>query len=107
MTDRTLMFMLWGGGCVIVFSIVFSKRWLNYRRHRRDRRKSVRRDVRKDVVSGFALFLSALGSAAAVGFVLLGEAGSTPRSFALALALGAFFGAGIIMATEEDANGTA
>jgi hypothetical protein len=76
-----------------------------YKLHRRDRRRMVRADVRRDLLSGVALFLAALGSAAATAFVLLGPAGTGPRSFATALALGAFVGALFIMATEEDVNG--
>lgn len=105
MNDRLPLLLVWGGGIIVAFGIVLFKRIRTLRRHRNDRRKAVRRDVRRDVISGFALFLAALGAAGAVAFVLLGEAGSGPRTFALGLALGGFLGAGIVMATEEDANG--
>ena len=105
--ERLFVYLLWGFGTVLIFGVVLFRRWLRFQHHRRDRRKAVRRDVRKDMMSGGALFLTALGAAAGIAFVLFGEAGSGPRSFAIALALGAFTGAGLVMATEEDANGEA
>ena len=107
MSDRWIVYLLWGGGTVLIFGVVLFRRWSRFQHHRRDRRKAVRRDVRKDMMSGTALFLTALGSAAGIAFVLFGEAGSGLRGFAVALALGAFFGALLVMATEEDANGEA
>lgn len=99
---RLAIFMLWGGGTVITFGLVLWKRWERFRLHRRDRRRIVRISVRHDVISAVALFLTAFGAAASIFMILFGEAGSTPRSFALALALGAFLGAGLVMLSEDD-----
>ena len=105
MTDRFAIYLVWGIGTILVYAVVLVRRWLRFQRHRYDRRKAVRRDVRKDVMAGAGLFLTALGSGLAVAFVLFGEPGSGPRSFMIALALGAFTGAGLVMVSEEDANG--
>lgn len=102
---RLAVLLLWGGGVVILGAIVLVKRWRRFTRHRNDRRRSVRADVRRDVLSGFALFLAAFGSAVATALVLFGEPGTSFRGFFTALALGAFVGALFVMATEEDANG--
>ena len=104
---RIAFYILWGGGVLIASVVVLTKRWSRFQNHRNDRRRAVRRDVRKDVMSGVALFLTALGASLAIAFVMFGEAGSGLRGFAVALALGAFFGALLVMATEEDANGEA
>lgn len=101
------VFLIWGGGTTVVFTIVFLRRMRNFRRHRHDRRQAVRRDVRRDVVSGFALMLTAVGATLATAFILFGAAGSGPRSFMIALALGAFTGAGFVMASEEDTDARA
>ena len=63
--------------------------------------------MRKDVVAGAALELTAIGSALSIALVLFGQIGADYRGFFVALALGAFFGAGVVMASEEDANGEA
>jgi uncharacterized membrane protein YbhN (UPF0104 family) len=100
--DTRLAFLfVWGGGTVLTYTIVLLQRVRNWRHHRYDRRSSERAQSIRDVVSGFALFLAALGAAASIMFLLFGEAGSGPRVAAVALALGAFFGAGLVMASEE------
>jgi hypothetical protein len=99
---RLAIFMLWGGGTVITFGMLLVRRWHRFQVHRSDRRRIVRVSVRHDVLSAVALFLTAFGSAASIFMILFGEAGSTPRSFALALALGAFLGAGLVMLSEDD-----
>lgn len=104
---RILILLLWGGGCVLLAARLLSRRVHRFRVHRNDRRKAIRRGVRRDVLSGLALLLTALGSAFATALVLFGQAGSGPRGFATAIALGAFVGALFIMATEEDVNGEA
>ena len=101
---RLAIFMLWGGGTVITFGMLLVKRWHRFQVHRSDRRRIVRIAVRHDVLSAVALFLTAFGSAASIFMILFGEAGSTPRSFALALALGAFLGAGLVMLSEDDVD---
>lgn len=104
---RIAVLLLWGGGTVIAYSVVLVKRWRRFSHHRFDRRRAVRADVRKDVVAGAALELTAVGSAFSIALVLFGQPGADFRGFFIALALGAFFGAGLVMASEEDANGEA
>ena len=96
MTDidtRVLTLFVWGVGTVAIYVVVLAQRLMAYWRHN-DRRS------RRDLLEGFALFLVALGAGSAVGFVLFGEAGATPRGIATAVALGAFTGAGLVMASE-------
>ena len=104
---RIFSFLVWGLGVIIVSAIVLLKRWRRFVNHRYDRRKSVRAEVRKDVMAGVALFLTSLGAGGATTLVLFGEPGTTLRTFFIALALGAFFGSLVVMATEEDSNGDA
>ena len=102
---RLAAFLVWGTGTLVIYAVVFVRRFHRFVVHRRDRRRRVRRDVRQDVMSGFALLMVSFGSAAATALVLFGETGSSLRGFFVALALGAFTGAGLVMLTEEDANG--
>lgn len=102
---RLAILFIWGGGVVFLAGLVLYQRVVKFRRHRDDRRKSVRSDVRRDLMSGAALFLTAIGASAAIVFVLFGPAGSGPRQFAIALALGGFVGVLVVMATEEDVTG--
>lgn len=107
MTDRLFIFLVWGVGVLVVSIIVLVRRWRRFVHHRYDRRRSVRAEVRRDVMAGVALFLTALGASGATTLVLFGEAGTSARTFFIALALGAFFGSLLVMATEEDSNGEA
>ena len=96
MTDidtRVLTLIIWGVGTVAIYGIVLAQRFMAYRHHRDPR-------SRRELLEGFALFLVALGAASAIGFVLFGDAGDTPRGIATAIALGAFTGAGWVMASE-------
>lgn len=103
---RLVALILWGGGTVVVFTVVLVKRWRRFMRHRWDRRRAVRKEVRRDVMSSAALELTAVGSAGAIALVLSGQSADF-RGFFIALALGAFLGAGLVMASEEDAAGEA
>lgn len=96
---RVAVLLLWGGGTVLVYAIVLGQRIASWRVHR-DRR------ARRDVMSGFALFLTALGSGAAVAFVLFGDAGQGARGVATAVALGAFTGAGLVLVSEDATDET-
>jgi hypothetical protein len=104
---RIAVFLLWGVGTVVVYSVVLSVRIQRWRRHKYDRRSAERAEASRNLIAGFALWLTAFCSGAGVALVLFGEAGTGLRSFAVAIALGAFTGAGLIMASEdrEDANG--
>lgn len=90
MEARFLSFLVWGVGTVLVYLAVLVlvvRQWHDHKDAR----------SRREVMSAGALFLTALGSAAAITLVLFGEAGTGPRSFAIAVALGCFTGAGIVM----------
>jgi hypothetical protein len=100
---RLALYFLWGGGVVVVFSVALWRRMRTYRRFRFDRRSGLRLLVRTRVVTGFALWMCAVGASFAIFMVLFGEAGSTPRTFSLAVAMGSLLGAGWVMATEDEA----
>ena len=88
--ERFVVFFGWGVSSVLVWGGVLFGAYRSWTRHR-DRRSL------REVLSVAALFVTAAGSTIAVFGVLFGESGSTPRQFALALALGMFLGAGIVM----------
>jgi hypothetical protein len=88
-------YLIWGVGTVIVYSIVL------WRAHRSWKRLPDRR-ARRDLIASFALFLTALASFLAITAVLFGTPGSGLRGFAVAMALGGFFGAGLILASPTE-----
>lgn len=91
---RLIVLLVWGGGTVLAYGRVLLNRTRAYRLHRDSR-------ARRDLASGIALFLTALCSGLSIAFVLFGPAGGGARAFAVAVALGAFFAAGIVMASEK------
>ena len=93
MESRLLFYGVWGVGVLVAFFTVVVCRAYVWN-HRHDKRSF------RELLEGAAFALVALGaSAATAAFALFPEA-STLRGFLTALALGAFFGAGIIMATD-------
>lgn len=94
---RFVAFALWGIASTVVWGMVLTDAIGEFREYR-DRRS--KRQLLRDA----ALFVTAAGSTLAVIGVLFGEAGTTPRGLALAAALGAFLGAGIV--TLSLARGT-
>lgn len=96
---RVIVSLAWGGGVVWLYGSVLRIRLVADRAHR-DRR------TRRDLSSGIALFLTALGSCAAIILALAGADGVGMRGFATALALGAFLGAGWIMRSEAKTEAT-
>lgn len=92
-SSRLLFFGIWGVGTLVVYGIVIVYRWKIWRHHH-DRRSL------RDFLEGFALWLVAFGASAATAAVLLAPDVSTVRGFLNSLALGAFFGAGILMASD-------
>lgn len=102
--SRTLIFLIWGLGTLVVYAIALGQGIVAWRIHRRDRRVAARREARREVIIRFAGFLAAFGAASAVFLVLLGEPGTGIRTFALTLALGGFLGLGIIWVTEGIPN---
>lgn len=92
-SSRLIYFGVWGVGVVITFSIVVFARWRIWRHHR-DRRSF------RDLLEGVALWIVAAAAAFAVASVLWFPDVSSLRGALNALALGAFFGAGIVMASD-------
>lgn len=93
-SSRVVFYGVFGVGVVVVYCAVVALRWRIWWR-RRDRRSF------RDFLEGFALWLVAFGASAAVASVLLYPDASTIRGFLNSLALGAFFGAGVIMAGDS------
>jgi len=92
--SRWLAFAVWGVGTVLVYGFVLIKRRRTWRLHH-DIRSS------RDLVEASALFGVAVSAAISVFMVLFGEAGTGIRPFLVAMSLGCFTGAGIVMATER------
>lgn len=91
---RLVAYLLWGLGTVAVYGVVLRGRWHSFRSHHDAR-------SRRELLAGISLFLTALCAGMATWVVLFGEVGSSARSWFVAFALGAFTGAGIVMATER------
>lgn len=90
---RLAVLFVWGGGTVIAYGAVLARRIHAYRIHHDTR--SIR-----ELLAGVGLFLTALASCLAMVVVLFGDSGTSIRGHLVALALGAFFGSGLIMASE-------
>ena len=94
---RLIAYVVWGIGTTLVYFIVLDTRYRAYLR-RHDARS------RRELQAGFGLFLTALAANLAILLVLFGEETANARGFLSALALGAFFATGIILATERAAR---
>lgn len=90
---RLAVLFVWGGGTVGAYGSVLWRRMHAFQVHHDTR-------SRRELLAGFGLFLTALCAALAVVVVLFGEAGTGIRGWFSAIALGAFFGAGLVMASE-------
>lgn len=95
--SRFLIFLVWGIGTVLVYSIVLRDRWRSWRLHH-DRR------ARRDLLTSVGLFLTALAAAGSIAFVLFGPVGAGIRGLFVALSLGAFFATGLVMATTPSTD---
>jgi hypothetical protein len=91
------MLLVWGGGTVVAYGTVFLHRLRSWHVHR-DTRST------RELVSSFGLLLTALSAALAIGVVLLGPEGTGIRGWFVAVALGGFFAAGIVMASETKSD---
>ena len=91
---RWIAYVIWGIGTLVVYSIVAIKR---YRANKLHHDKRSRRELEKAV----ALWVVAFGAFLAITLILFGEAGTGVRGVVVAVCLGAFFSAGVIMAGEE------
>lgn len=94
---RLVMLLVWGGGTVAAYGTVFLHRLRSWHLHRDIR-------SRRELISAFGLLLTAGCSALATGFVLLGPVGTGIRGWFVAIALGAFLAAGIVMASETKSD---
>ena len=92
--SRLLFYGAWGAGVVVLFSIVLIRRIRGHRRHH-DRRSF------RDVLEAVGLWLVSFAASAAVASLVFYPEGATFRGLLNAVALGAFLGVGVIMATEE------
>ena len=89
---RWFVYAVWGVGSVVVWALVVSDAYGQWKLRRDQRSK-------RELLAATGLFFTALGAAASIALVLFGEPGSAPRTFALAFALGMFPGAGIVILT--------
>jgi hypothetical protein len=94
---RLVMLLVWGGGTVVAYGTVFLHRLRSWHVHRDTR-------SRRELIASFGLLLTALSAALAIGVVLLGPEGTGIRGWFVALALGGFFAAGIVMASETKSD---
>lgn len=105
-SGRLIVYALWAFGCVVVWGRVFLNTSREYRslpHHERrittpieTRIETVRAKAFREVVSDFALMLVGLFAAISLLTLIFGQEIPGLRGFALALALGAFLGAGIV-----------
>lgn len=92
--NRFVFLAIWGFGVVFVYGRVLR------RRHRRWDRDRTARSYR-DLLGAVGLFIVAVASGASIVTILFGPTGTGIRGFAVALALGAFVAAGLVMDDEE------
>ena len=98
--SRLIIYAVWATGSVLVWGRVFSDDVGDYIEARRvtvrDRRAHSAIQI---LLADFALLLVAIASAISILTLVIGQDMPGLRGFALALALGAFFGAGLVKAT--------
>ena len=94
MEARLVFYLIWGVGVFVVYSIVLARRRQVHAVHH-DKRS------RRDLAEAFGLWLVALAASMAVATVLFEPLRGTISGLLTSIALGAFFGVGVIMATEE------
>ena len=94
MEGRVLFYGIWGIGVFILFTVVLYRRWGNHRRHHDARSK-------RDFLEAVGLWLVACAASFAVGAALIESTRSTIPGALSLLSLGAFFGVGVFMATED------
>lgn len=102
--SRVIVYAVWAVACVLVWGRVFMHEVREYRAlphvDRRQastesRRVSLRASARRGLIADFALFLVALACFLAIVSLIIADEIPGARGFFLALALGAFLGAGI------------
>lgn len=87
-------YVIWGVGTVLVYGIVLGRRRLAYLRKRTRR-------SRQDLLSALGLFVTSLCAFLAITAVFWSPAGQGARGFFVAVALGAFFAAGVVKLRED------
>ena len=92
--SRLVFYGAWGLGVLVLYSIVAVRRLRGHRVHH-DRRSF------RDLLEGVGLWLVSFAASAAVASLVFYPDASQLRGALNAIALGAFVGVGIIMATEE------
>ena len=92
MTDETrvIVLLVWGGGTVAMYGIVFLDRLRSWRAHH-DRRSM------RELLTSLGLFLTALAAGLSIALVLYSPAGSDLRHFFSAVSLGSFAAVGALM----------
>lgn len=97
---RLVVYGIWAAGCLVVWGRVFAEDWGDYMEARRAVRSDRRaRSAGQTLLSDFALLLVAIASAISIVTLVVGQDVPGLRGFALALALGGFFGAGLVKAS--------
>jgi hypothetical protein len=84
------VYVLWGIMTTLVWAGVLADAYGQWK-EQRDRR------ARRELLSTASLFITALGSTAAILMIFFGEPGSAPRQVVLGVALGMFTGAGLVL----------
>lgn len=90
---RLVVYALWAAGSVTVWGVVFCDDLRAYRSFPRNSR------ARRELVADFGLLLTSVACAVSIAVLLLGQDVPGLRGFTLAVALGAFLGAGIVKVT--------
>jgi hypothetical protein len=91
---RIVAYLLWGLGTTVIYAVVMDGSYRDYILQR-DRR------AKRELFEDIGLFATALCSNIAILMVLFEQGSSEPRQFAVALALGAFTGVGILKVTDR------
>lgn len=89
---RLVIYGAWAFGSLAIWGRVLGLGLRSYRTWRDLR-------ARRELLADFALFLVALSSCLSIVLLVIGQQGTGIRGFMLALALGGFTGAGIVLAT--------
>jgi hypothetical protein len=105
-SGRLIVYAAWAIGCIVVWGRVFIVAWQDYGRLPDEERRNyappssrlaaVRDRAFREVVSDFALLLVGVFAAASLFVLIFGQEIAGLRGFSLALALGAFLGAGLV-----------
>lgn len=102
---RLIVYALWAAASVAVWGRVFINEWRTYRTLPADERRRpsfdnrlsrVKDEAFRELISDFALLLVAVACSVSLIVLILGQDVPGLRGFAIAVALGAFLGAGLV-----------